>query len=285
MAPALMRLADLLAEWDSEAMALWDARQKGVARGPVTGLPKLDRELSGYLASGLHVLHGAPGVGKTAFCLQLAAGCGCPVLLVTCEMPPIELLRRITARVTGTFLGKFKTGEMAPTEASTLVREAVRELPHMALLDATQTYASATALLNAAQATREILPENPHLLLIIDSLHSWADGAPPAPEYDRLNEHLALLRQISSRLSCPVLSVAERSRGSMDKGGLSASAGSRKFEYGAESVIELGADADAKPDLYGELPLTLRLLKNRHGAPGKAIRLSFNGALQRYLEV
>lgn len=284
-APGLMRLADLLGEWDAEALALYEAKQKGIARGPVTGLPKLDRELSGYLAPGMHIVHGAPGIGKTAFCLQLASGCGCPVLFVTCEMAPLELLRRLTARLTGTFLGKFKTGDLAPPEAGRLVRQAVAELPHVVLLDATQAYASATALLNAAETTRQTVPDNPHLLLIIDSLHAWADGAPAAPEYDRLNEHLSLLRQLSARLSCSILTVAERSRGSMDKGGLSAAAGSRKFEYGAESVLELGAEGDGKPDAQGEFPVALRLAKNRHGVPGKVVKLMFNGALQRYREV
>lgn len=282
-APPLMRLQDLLSAWDAEAAALHRAKQTGQARGPVTGLPKLDRELSGHLANGVHVLHGAPGVGKTAFCLQLAAECGCPALYVTAEMAPLELLRRITARKTGTFLGKFKTGELDPQHAGELARKAIAELSHLAILDATQAYPTAPALLKAAEATRNTVPENRHLLIIMDSVHSWSEGA-QGEEYDRLNEHLAALRALTHRLSCPILAVAERNRQSMGRGGQSASAGSRKFEYGAETVLDLDADPDAKEDGSGEKPVTLHLRKNRHGALGKAISLRFHGALQSYRE-
>jgi len=282
-APPLLPLRDLLDQWDRTAAELYEAKQTGKARGPETGLPSLDAELSGALLPGVHIAHGVPGVGKTAFALQIAATCGCPCLLVTAEMQPLELLRRITARVTKTFLGKFKTGELPPAQAGELARKAIKTTPALALLDATSAYATSADIVNGAEATRRLAPENPHLLIVVDSLHSWSEGG-QGEEYVRLGEHLAALRQITARLKCPVLAISERNRASMDKGGLSAGAGHRSIEYAAETVFDLGCEKDAKPDANGEVEVLLRIEKNRNGAKGKKIKLLFNGALQQFRE-
>src|SRR5918997_1542382 len=114
--PRLLRLGDLLSDLAADASAAHDAYTSGTPRGPVTGLRTLDRELGGALAAGTHVLHPEPGAGKTALALQVAATCGFPALFVSCEMSALELLRRHTARVTSTYLGRLKSGELGPLE-------------------------------------------------------------------------------------------------------------------------------------------------------------------------
>ncbi len=39
-----------------------------------------------------------------------------------------------------------------------------------------------------------------------------------------------------------------------------------------------------QPDGAGEVDVTLKLVKNRNGAAGKAVPLKFNGALQSFRE-
>ena len=119
--PRLYPLGDLLEAWVADAEAAFAARLAGTPRGPLTGVARLDSALGGFLAPGLHILHGEPGTGKTAFALQVAASCGSPALFVTTEMGPLELLRRITARVTNTYLGRLKSGEL--TAAASLELE------------------------------------------------------------------------------------------------------------------------------------------------------------------
>ena len=58
-----------------------------------------------------------------------------------------------------------------------------------------------------------------------------------------------------------------------------ASIRSLKLVYGAESVISLNRDRDAKPDLVGETPITVKLAKNHHGTLGKQIYLHFQRRL------
>ena len=280
--PALARLGDLLDEWEADAIAAHAALRAGTLRGPVTGLARLDRELGGTLQPGTQIVHGGPGVGKTAFCLQLAASCGFPCLYVTAEMSRLELFKRHTARVTNTFLGRLKSGEFRPNDSLSLAREAAVAAPLLAIADVTRAPAGYGWLVQAAEATRG---EAEHFLIVIDSVHSWAEGlAGDQPEYEALNTAIATLRTLASVLACPVVGIAERNRGAMEKGGLLASAGSRKFEYGAESVLDLSRKEGAASDTAGEIDVKLTIAKNRNGAVGCSIGLKFHGALQRFRE-
>ncbi|MES2460817.1 MAG: DnaB-like helicase C-terminal domain-containing protein, partial [Armatimonadota bacterium] len=174
--------------------------------GPLTSFPGLDRCLGGALMPGLHIVHGSPGVGKTAFALQVAADCQCPAMFVTCEMPPIELLRRIIARTTRTYLGSLKDGSRTPTNVLHLARKAAAQVQMLTILDATQAPASVEDLYTALDTTRAKSPGNPHALIIVDSLHSWAEGlGGTGEEYDRINEACAALRKVAAKLVIPIL--------------------------------------------------------------------------------
>ena len=280
--PRLVRLASLLEEWQLDAEAAHVAYTTGTPRGPITSLPSLDRELGGALAPGVHVLHAGPGVGKTAFALQVAAVSPFPALYLTAEMSALELFRRVTARVTSTFLGRLRSGELEPEASLALARRAAAAAPLLTLADATQAWAPPEWIMQTAELVQG---DASHLLLVVDSIHSWAEFEPEGvAEYDALNAGLAALRRIARTLVCPIVAIAERNRPSMKDGGISAAAGSRKFEYGGESVLSLSRDKDATGDAAGDMAVTLMIEKNRNGAPGKKIKLLFNGALQRFRE-
>ena len=279
----LISLNSLLCEFEADAKQRNDAKKSGSPLGAVSGLKRLDQELGGAPAIGLHVLHGSPGSGKTAFGLQWATNCNCPCLYVTCEMTPIELLRRLASRITGTYLGRFKTGELSPDEATKFARKAVEMTPLLSLIDATSSPADPSFIHECSSVVRPLAPDNPNFLVVVDSVHSWVRGfSSTVPEYDALNTGLDSLRKLSQTLNCPVLCIAERNRASMPSGGQNASAGTRGFEYGSESVI--GLDAEEKENASRERMVKLTLSKNRHGSQGKEIKLFFKGATQSFRE-
>ncbi len=281
--PRLFKLSQVLSDFRADADAAHEARTTGKPRGALSGLSTLDRELSGAFADGLHVLHGQPGTGKTALALQIAASAKCPALFVTCEMSPVELLRRHTARVTGTYLGRLKSGEMSGQSIEALALQAIEAAPDLAFVDATRAAAKANYLQECAVIVRG---QSKHFLLVIDSLHTWTQStaAAGAQEYEALNHSIQTLQTLAANLACPILMISERNRSSMKDGGQSAGAGTRKIEYQGETVISLERKEDAKEDGAGEVEITLKLAKNRHGTIGKAIPLRFNGALQKFTE-
>lgn len=285
-APKLIRMADLLDEFAADAKARNDAKISGSPLGAVSGFSKLDEAVGGAFAPGLHILHGSPGSGKTAFALQLAGSCECPCLFVTCEMAPLELLRRMTARLTGQYLGRFKTGEMSPAQALAYAESAIQKAPMLALLDATSVPAARQHIQQAAETTRKLAADNPHLLIIVDSVHSWVRGwQADVDEYAALNSGLDILRTIAQEMNCAVIGIGERNRASMKTGGQSGTAGTRSFEYASETVLELQAKKDGTPDADGKTHIELTLSKNRNGSPGRKIDLMFTGRLQEFEEV
>lgn len=292
--PRLLPLPDLLAALLDEAEAQHNAVLSGTPLGPVTGLPKLDRDLAGRLVPGYHVLHGNTAAGKTSFALQVAATCGAPALFVTCEMSPLELLRRVIARAAGVYLGRLKSGEYTRAAFAEYAATALAACPGLALLDATRAYAPADHVQAVAEAWRE-RHKAAHVLVVIDSLHAWTGGRRDlgdADEYTSLGVAVVELQRMAAALGAPVLVVTERNRMSAAGGGVNAGAGSRKIEYGAETVMGLhrktekdehGTPRPAPFDATGEVDAHVILEKNRHGAGGR-VNLRFHGALQRFTE-
>lgn len=281
-APRLYQLSQILGKVEADARAAHEARTTGQPRGSITGLKKVDLELGGAFPEGATVLLGNTGAGKTAFALQVAATNPYPALIVSCEMSPEELLRRHAARVCNQYLNRFKSGEMTPESVVAHVRKAIEAAPLLSIVDATRAFASPKFLLEVAKIARG---DARHLLIVIDSLHSWSRGLlEGASEYDTLGEALAELRTLSHVTQSALLIVSERNRANISKGGVNSGAGHRQIEYGAEVVIDLQRDEKAHADGAGDVDVVLKLAKNRHGAAGKSVTLKFNGALQSFRE-
>lgn len=276
-------LGDLLIELGNYADARNIARKTGSPLGPATGLAQMDEALGGALQTGLHVVTGNTGAGKTAFALQTAVECGFPALYVSCEMAPLELLLRIMARVTRTPLGMLKSGELAKTPFLDLARTAIKQCPDVAILDTRGEYTGAEWIATHGNIVKR---EAAQVLVVVDSLHSWVESFPGSDtEYERLNRGIMELQGVAAWLNSPVLYIAERNRQTRDTGGAGSGAGSRKIEYGAETQIDLQRDLTIQPDLHHEVDVTAKFAKNRNGFAGKTVSLKFNGVLQSYREI
>lgn len=291
------RLGMLLDQFDSFADKIDEARRTGRKIGPGTGFYQLDRELCGALLPGLHVVQGDTGTGKTAFCLQVACQCGFPALYVSCEMSAMELLRRTTARITETPLHTLKDPVccLPAAQMKSKAREAAAAAPNLVIADSTLVFWNAQSILNYARTLKETT-DSEHILIVVDSIHSWA-AALPAEEYDRLGMAISALRKVAAELDCPVLYISEQSKAAnraAAKGqdmGSSASAGNRSIEYGAETIVTLKfAETDKESgrpvwNAHGETPVSAAFDKNRNSGGGKVFKLKFDGALQRFTEV
>lgn len=279
----LVRISGLLDEFFVEATAAHEACATGAARGPkISFSTRLSRELGGHLSVGLHAIHAAPGAGKTALANQIAAEAGCPALVLSCEMGPLELLRRHIARETNTYLGKLRTGQFPPSESLTLARRTAAAMPKLAIADATRGPLSPIELREFARATRG---SDDHLLIVVDSLHAWVRSVfPDATEYDQLGLGINVLQQLAATEKCAILVVCERNRVGMGDDGLHSTKGTAGLEYACESVWALGRKKDAVVDADGKMSVDLTLAKNRNGAPGVTIPLEFAGGFMKFTD-
>lgn len=285
----LVHFNDVMDEINDFASAAYTARQDGTPQGPVTCIKGLNDAIGGALQPGLHVVHGAPGAGKTAFCLQTAATNPFPTLYVTCEMAVRELLFRQTARVLHSSnpqkqitLGRLKNGSCTSEQVLEYVRRGSDAAPHLSFLDATRQPVTLETIMEMAAYAKGM---SPHLLIVVDSLHSWVSGnAGNMSEYEALNAGITGLRRLSHELNCPVLYIAERNRSSMRTGGQSAGAGTRQIEYGAETVFDMALDEDMQPDEDGKVSYPIKIQKNRNGASYREVQVDFHGAFQEFTE-
>jgi replicative DNA helicase len=291
--PRTYALSDLVGDFVADTDAAAEAMRTGRPRGAITGLAAIDKIIGGHLAVGVHVLQGAPGCGKTALALQIASRCAYPALYVSIEMGLLELFRRLIARETETFLGRLKTGEISGMQARNLALATVEKLPALAFMDATNAYAEPSLVLDNAKALRERMNVG-HSLVVIDSLQTWArsvrttDGAAQASEYDAINDALHAATQIATRLNAPVLLISHRNRvGNKEQSAaLHSSKGSGDIEYVTETMIDLTpTKQDAQENADGEMEVTAKIVKNRHGVVGVSTRLFFSGRLQSFREV
>lgn len=279
-------LSDLVGELVADAEAAAAAKARGVPRGPQVGLEEIDRAIGSYLAPGVHLLQSPPGTGKTAFSLQMAANCGFPALFVSCEMPRLELVRRVVARTTNQFIGKFKDGSLSPEHVRRFAVKGLAAVPKLAIMDATRAYADPyDDILTAAEDLRGRF-EAEHVLVVLDSLQVWSKGKGlDATEYERVNAHLLAIGRVASMLNAPVLAVSHMNRAGNkaqkgDTGGMHAGKGSGDLEYAAETVIEL-----KKREKEGdEWRIDLTLHKNRHGESDLTIPCFFDGRVQSFRE-
>ena len=240
-APRLLQLGQLLGEWEADARAAFDARTEGhPPRSRLRPAPRSTRRWAGCSSPACTSSTAGRASGRRPSPCRWPARAAFPALYVTAEMRPLELLRRITARVTGTYLGGSRAASWRrrtrwprrgrrsppcpgwpwPTPATPSPRRsgcARRPWP-CAGTRATCWWRSTPSTAGARRATSA------------------------STEYDRLNAAIGALRALAGQLGCPVLGIAERNRASMAGGGLSAAAGSRKFEYAAESVLDLSVD-------------------------------------------
>ena len=284
--PRFLRAADLL----TEALDLAERRNRafstGTPLGPTVALsPKLDRELCGHVPNGVTILLGSPGSAKTSLANQIAAECGCPALVVSLEMNPVTLLHRHAARVTRTHASKFRTGELDLDLCRSLFTRTIETMPDLAFLDGTCAPVTPDDILDAAIKTRG---DAPHILVVLDSLHSWVRGsgtvAGGASEYTATSAAVSALQRISADLKGSVLVISEQNRGSMGSDRQEGGADSRAIEYGAEVVIALSRDRSIREDSSFEVPVTLTLAKNRDGSPGTTIDLRFCGRFMTFRE-
>ena len=258
--------------------SLWadlDVRSQAAEETGLPGLPTGFRHLDNLtngLEAGLYLLAGPPKTGKTTFVNQLAyqvAQAGLPVIYVSFENDPLDLLLKQLCRLSDQPLMRAQKGEVdraaLETVAARLEREVGDRLYYVAG-GAETTVAQVRGKMKQALAHHAA----PRGLLVLDYLQKMALVKPVGQQMRDNVNHLSLqLRDLSREVNSPLLAVASLSREGYAPGrkaNLSTLKESGNLEYDADAVWLLESEEDREG--RGVLPVTLTIAAARRSPTG-----------------
>ncbi len=250
-----------------------------VQPGIATGVPRLDRALSGGLRDGaVYVLAARPSVGKSSFAqaigLHIAATTG-PVLMLSQEMPDTEVADRALSNLGGVDFGALQTGKLADDEWGRLsaATERARDLPFYV------DDQPALRLIDMRTKARQVKGLR---LLVVDYLQlAVGDGENRVQEVGAISRGL---KTLAKELGIPVILLSQLSRKVEERPGkepiLPDLRESGDIEQDADVVMFLWPVRELES---GARLVGLKLEKNRQGIKPR-FGMHFDGAVQRWAE-
>lgn len=255
----------------------------GNLRGVPTGFTDLDETLAGMQDSNLIILAARPGVGKTAFALNIAQNVAfkhkMPVGFFSLEMSKEELMDRLLVSQAEIDAWKMKTGQLDENEFTKL-SDAMGELYETPLfIDDTP----GMSILEMRTKARRLQAEHGLRFIIVDYLQLARPSRSLDNRVQEVSEISQGLKNLARELKVPVLALSQLSRQVESRGvkrpQLADLRESGAIEQDADVVMFLWRENDE--DLEN---MTLDIAKHRNGAL-RSIKLRFRGDRVKFYSV
>lgn len=256
------------------------AKKSGSLRGVATGFADLDKTLAGMQDSNLLILAARPGIGKTAFSLNVAqyvaVSSKVPVGFFSLEMSKEELVDRMLVAQADIDAWKLKTGKLSGGDFEKL-SDAMGVLAEAPLfIDDTP----GISVLEMRTKARRLKAEHNLGLIVVDYLQ-LVRGRNLENRVQEVGEISQGLKNLARELKIPVVALSQLSRAIEHRGSGSAPQLADLRESGS-----IEQDADVVMFLYREDPedlsnMKLSIAKHRNG-PLRTIDLRFKGERVRF---
>jgi replicative DNA helicase len=250
-------------------------------RGLATGFHQLDSMLAGMQDSNLLILAARPGLGKTAFCLNIARHVAVEEKLPTCifslEMSKEELVDRLLVRQGLIDAWKLKTGQLSDDDFTSL-SEAMGVLAEAPLYIDDTPGLSVTELRTKA---RRLQSDKGIKFIIVDYLQLM-HGNSRDNRVQEVSDISQGLKNLARELKIPVLAAAQLNRQMEARGGkprLSDLRESGSIEQDADVVMFLSREEEEIKEA-----VTCSIEKHRNGPTGQ-FNLYFNGKQVSFFDV
>jgi replicative DNA helicase len=277
----VVRIKELM--W--QAMERIEARDRGdeSVRGVPSGFADLDGMTNGFQQSDLIIVAARPSMGKTSFCLNVAANAALeakvPVAIFSMEMSKDQLVERLLSAEAFVDLHRLRSGGLRTEDYPKLSRAA-------GLLGTAPIWVDDTpalTLLELRSKARRLRAEHDVGLIVVDYLQLIRGGGRAESRQEEISYISRSLKALARELATPVIALSQLSRAPEQRGGdrrpmLSDLRDSGAIEQDADLVLFI-----YRPEMYASLlekedteegMAELHLAKHRNGPTG-TLKLAF----------
>lgn len=259
--------------------------KKGKEQGVATTIPKLDELTNGFLPGQLVVIAGRPGMGKSAFAMQIAYYNSLynqvPFGIMLLEMSKEELLERLIANVAGIESWKLRSGKLSDTDWIKFDKFQTQFKKAPFYFDDSGSLNISTLRAKA----KRLKMKNPNLGGIVVDYLQLMDSPTPKNRVEEVSEISRGLKMLAKDLKIPIIAVSQLNRGVEQRENkrplLSDLRESGSIEQDTDMVIFLYRDdyytGDDKDDSLTEIILA----KQRNGATAH-IKSIFHKKFQKF---
>ncbi len=256
--------------WENVVSRIDELAANGEMTGLTTGFKDIDKQLMGLNKSDLLILAARPGMGKTAFALNIAKNAAviadASVLVFSLEMPKEQLAQRILSMESNIEMTKIRAGQIDDWEQFNMAVDTIGKCK--IFIDDTP----GITVLEMKNKCRRLKADKGLDLVIIDYLQLMGSEGRVENRQQEISTISRYLKQLAREMDCPVIALSQLSRaveGRQDKRPmLSDLRESGSIEQDADIVMFLYRD-----DYYNEeseRPNICEVIvsKQRNGAPG-----------------
>jgi replicative DNA helicase len=269
-----------------------EARHRGddSVRGVASGYVDLDAKTNGFQKSDLIIVAARPSMGKTAFCLNIAANAALeakqPVAIFSLEMSRDQVVERLLAAESFVDLHRLRSGHLRDDDYPKMSRAAGLLGTAPVWIDDTP----ALGLLELRSKARRLKAEHGIELFIVDYLQLIRGPSGSDSRQEEISFISRSLKALARELATPVIALSQLSRAPEQRGGdrrpmLSDLRDSGAIEQDADLVLFIYRaemyptlrERDDTPEGVAEL----NLAKHRNGPTG-TIKLVFHKQYTRF---
>lgn len=186
--------------------------KKEMVTGLATGFLDLDERTSGFQQSDLIIVAGRPSMGKTAFCLNIAAYAaiekGKSVAIFSLEMSKEQLVLRMLGSESRVDAHKLRTGHLSDRDWTPLSTAAGRLAEAPIFIDDT----AAISVLETRAKARRLKADQGLDLVIVDYLQLMRGRGDEGSREQEISNISRSLKALAKELQVPVIALSQLNR-------------------------------------------------------------------------
>lgn len=253
--------------------------------GISSGYGDLDRMITGLNKSDLILLAARPGMGKTAFALNIAANVALrskrTVAIFSLEMSREQLMNRLFSSEGAIDSRRLLTGELSTEDWGKVAEMSPRFSEAPLFMDD-------TAGITVAEIKAKLRRVRDLGLVVIDYLQLMSTGRRTDNRVQEVSEMTRSLKVMAKELNVPVITLSQLSRGTEGRSDhrpmLADLRESGSIEQDADIVLFLYREAYYEHDKDDQSEAECIIAKNRHGETG-SVPLRWDGNYTRFFGV